>query len=95
MLTAFEVVAPLHHAWAGGVLWFVLIPLFWVAVFAILFAVLGRRRWRGPHPYHGHPGWGHHGPGGAEAVLATRFANGDIDEHEYRARLEVLRASGS
>ncbi|MEJ1231340.1 MAG: hypothetical protein WDM88_12995 [Galbitalea sp.] len=28
-----------------------------------------------------------------EATLAERFAQGDIDEKEYRARLEVLRAN--
>ena len=29
----------------------------------------------------------------AEATLAQRFAQGDIEEAEYRARLEVLRAN--
>ena len=29
----------------------------------------------------------------AESTLAERFAQGDIDEKEYRARLEVLRAN--
>jgi putative membrane protein len=29
----------------------------------------------------------------AERTLAERFAHGDIDEVEYRARLEVLRAN--
>ncbi|RKR73925.1 hypothetical protein [Frondihabitans australicus] len=43
-------------------------------------------------------GWGHGGQWAgsgtqqAEQVLADRFARGDIDEVEYRARLEVLRA---
>ena len=31
----------------------------------------------------------------AETTLAERFAKGDIDEMEYRARLEVLRANAS
>jgi len=74
-------------------------------IFPIVFGVLiiglivtlivtRRRRWH-------HAGWG--GPWGgpwaaaqgvrsAESVLAERFARGDIDETEYRARLEVLRA---
>ncbi len=30
----------------------------------------------------------------AEAVLAARFARGEIDEHEYRSRLDVLRDRG-
>ena len=29
----------------------------------------------------------------AESTLAERFAKGDIDESEYRARLEVLRTN--
>ena len=29
--------------------------------------------------------------GSAEAVLAERFARGEVTEEEYRARLEVLR----
>lgn len=73
--------------------WFLLFPLgfilFWVVVIVLLRTVLWRR-WGGP--------WGR-GPGrwtatsSAEQALATRFAAGDIDEQEYRARLEVLRAS--
>ncbi|WP_037972432.1 SHOCT domain-containing protein [Streptomyces sp. NRRL WC-3742] len=52
------------------------------------------------------PGWRHGwtggpgGPGGAlhgpapEQVLAERFARGEIDEEEYRRRLDVLRSAG-
>ncbi len=78
---------------------FIMIPLFFLGLF-ILFAALGRRRWMrsGGHGYgygthgHGHGGWG--APSrSAEVTLAERFAQGDIDEKEYRARLEVLRAS--
>jgi len=90
--------------WAAGAVaagfgWvFLLIPLFWIAliVFLIVFFATRRRRygWYGPgHP--GRPGFG--GPGlaaaAAERTLAERFAKGDIDEQEYRARLEVLRAN--
>lgn len=84
--------------WPAGPGWLLLlIPLFWIAVIVIIFAVVGRR-WRragGPGAgYYGHPGW----QGGADArsaekTLAERFAQGDIDEVEYRARLEVLRAN--
>jgi putative membrane protein len=35
----------------------------------------------------------HHPVHSAEATLAERFAQGDIDEKDYRARLEVLRAN--
>jgi putative membrane protein len=78
---------------------FFLIPIFWILVIGLIVFLVSRRRrvwaqegWGGP--------WGHGGPGAwtgggrsAEATLADRFANGDIDEKEYRARLEVLRAS--
>ena len=78
-----------------GWLFFLIIPLFFIGLF-ILFASLGRRRWMRS----GGPGYGH-GPGNgwgapsrrAESTLAERFAQGDIDEKEYRARLEVLRAN--
>ncbi|MCU1478007.1 MAG: hypothetical protein JWQ64_2700 [Subtercola sp.] len=59
-----------------------------------------------PGGWGGRPGWGGPGYGGygngwggqsgsseAEKTLAERFAQGDIDEVEYRARLEVLRAN--
>jgi putative membrane protein len=87
----------------GGFGWlFLLIPLFWIGVFVLIFALVGRR-WRragyGPYgrgfgPGNGH-GWGHaeSGTQSAEKTLAERFAQGDIDETEYRARLEVLRAN--
>lgn len=83
--------------WGGGPgFLFLLIPLFWIIVFVVLFSIFGRRwrraRWNAMGGY-GHPGaWG--APSrSAEATLAERFAQGDIDEKEYRARLEVLRAN--
>jgi putative membrane protein len=93
--------------WGGGAGWlFLLIPLFWIAFFVLLFWLLGRR-WRrgwggpgggpgGPGYYYGggHPGWQAQADArSAEKTLAERFAQGDIDEVEYRARLEVLRAN--
>jgi putative membrane protein len=85
--------------WAGpGFGWWLLFPLFWILFFVLLFAFVGRRwrrRW-GPGPWaYGDPRWagGHGGSRSAESTLAERFANGDIDEVEYRARLEVLRAN--
>jgi putative membrane protein len=75
----------------GG--WFLLIPLFWIAVFAILFAVFGRR-WRRAAMRDGYGPYGHVSPSRqAETTLAERYAQGDIDEVEYRKRLEVLRAN--
>lgn len=82
--------------WPGP--WFLLFPLFWflVVVGLIVFFATRRRRWaatgRGP--------WGPTGPwsgpvgrSAATAVLAERFARGEIDEAEYRARLETLLAT--
>lgn len=80
-----------HPGWGAGPgfgWWFLLIPLFWILVFALLFAFVGRR-WRGSAPQ-----WAANTPGrSAEATLAERFAQGDIDETEYRARLEVIRTN--
>jgi putative membrane protein len=82
---------------------FFLIPVFWIVVIGLIifFVARGRRRaWArggyGPWGQGGYGPWGHgwnHGARSAEATLAERFANGDIDEKEYRARLEVLRAN--
>jgi putative membrane protein len=80
--------------WGFG---FLLFPLFFI-ILIVLFATLGRRRWarNGWGPGYGR-GYGHPYFGGAargaESTLAERFAQGDIDEKEYRARLEVLRAN--
>jgi putative membrane protein len=59
--------------------WFLVFPLFWLAVI-VTFVFLFRRR-----------GWGHgHGTPG-EAVLGERYARGEITEQEYRQRIAVLR----
>lgn len=100
MFTALALTTAVAHPWGGpgfGFLFF-LIPLFWIALFAILFAIFGRRRramWAAGRG--GYGPWGHgwqaaQAVGSAESVLAQRYANGDIDEKEYRARLEVLRS---
>jgi putative membrane protein len=85
---------------------FLLVPLFWLLVFGLVIGLVGRRwrrrafaagmgQWGAGHG-HGH-GYGYWGASSAaraaEATLAERFAQGDIDEKEYRARLEVLRAN--
>ncbi|MET4639440.1 hypothetical protein [Mycetocola sp. 2940] len=79
----------MHPGWGPGFgWWFLLIPLFWIVVFALLFAFLGRR-WRRSAPW-----VAANAPGrSAEDRLAERFAQGEIDETEYRARLEVIRAN--
>jgi putative membrane protein len=91
-----------HPGWgAGGGFgwWFLLIPFFWLIVVVALFAIFGRRwrrGWNGPGPYpypYGGYGQGQPDSRSAEKTLAERYAQGDIDEVEYRARLEVLRAN--
>ena len=96
MFTALALSAAAFHPWHGGP-WFFLIPLFWILLIVALFAIFGRRRrhWmRGGYGPHSQYGWQHaQAAAGAEQVLSQRYANGDIDEKEYRARLEVLRSS--
>ncbi|MEO8261334.1 MAG: hypothetical protein ABI566_02085 [Pseudolysinimonas sp.] len=96
MFTSLALATAAVHPFGPGPWLFFLIPLFWILVVAILFAIFGRRR-RAMWGAYGH---GHYGPWAqaqaartAESTLAERFAQGDIDEKEYRARLEVLRAS--
>lgn len=75
--------------------WFLLIPLFWILLFALLFALFGRR-WRRAAIENGYGPHGRLSPlRQAELTLAERYAKGDIDEVEYRARLEVLRANAA
>jgi putative membrane protein len=105
LLATATAVGAVAHPWGFGPgPWlFFLVPLFFFLVLGLIFALVGRARWRrfGPGgPGYGGPGWGGQGwQGGAagsrsaEATLAERFAQGDIDEVEYRARLEVLRAN--
>jgi putative membrane protein len=72
----------------AGFGWFPLIPLLFFGFWIFLLVVIRPWAWR-------RRGWGPHGgwspSGSAEAVLAERFARGEVTEEEYRARLEVLR----
>ncbi len=86
--------AVIAHApgWGAG-FWFV--PLiFWALLLATIVALALIRRRRGWPPVGPGMGpWGYPDASrSAESVLAERFARGEIDETEYRARLEVLRA---
>ncbi|WP_345475454.1 SHOCT domain-containing protein [Actinoallomurus oryzae] len=76
-LTAY---GPWHDGHAHG--WWPVFPIgfavFWLLVLGGGFYLLSKRtKWRG---------------GGAERVLAERYARGEIDEEEYRERLGVLRS---
>ncbi len=89
MLTALTA-APWQYGPGFGFPFFFLIPVFWLIVAVVVVALLrrgARRRWETS----GGPEFGpHRSP---EATLSERFANGEIDEVEYRSRLEVLRAN--
>jgi putative membrane protein len=81
----------MHHFGPGfGFPFFFLIPLVWIIVLVgigLLIRRGARRRWA----LEGGPSFGPHRS--AESTLSDRFANGEIDEVEYRSRLEVLRAN--
>ena len=70
----------LHETWAlFAPLWI----LVWIIVIAALARLFFRRgSWCGP---------GRWSPRDADAILAERFARGEIDRDEYRSRLETLR----
>lgn len=92
MLNSLALAGSVAHVGGHGAFW--LAPLFfllWLAPIIVLIVVLARsrRRFAGA-AWHAAA---HDGGRGAEKTLAERFANGDIDEVEYRARLEVLRAN--
>lgn len=52
-------------------------PIFWILLIGLI-VFAARRRHMSP-------------AAGAESVLRERYARGEIDETEYRQRLEVLR----
>ena len=91
MLTA-PVLAAHVGPWAAFGPWFLLIPLLWILLFVLIFVLVGRR-WRRGWAYEGGSGGRMSPARSAEVTLAERFARGDIDEVEYRARLEVIRAN--
>jgi putative membrane protein len=97
VFTSLALATALVHPFGPGPWLFFLIPLFWILVFVILFAIFGRRRRAMWGAYgHGYGPWASaHAARTAESTLAERFAQGDIDEVEYRARLEVVRANAN
>lgn len=72
-------------AW-GYILMVVSFILFWGAIIAAI--VVFARSMSGSSR---RDGGGGHSTGGAEQLLAERFARGEIDETEYTARLTALR----
>ena len=69
---------PGHDGWFP---FFPLVPLLFVGFWITVFFVVGRR-------------WRSSGHRSGDAVLAERYARGEIDEAEYRQRRSVLRTRG-
>ena len=65
--------------------WFLLIPLVWVVVIALVIRFAFVRRGWGCWPRAGRPGAGR-----ARGILAERYARGEIGDDEYRTRLDRL-----
>ncbi|WP_173922036.1 SHOCT domain-containing protein [Agromyces sp. Marseille-P2726] len=98
MLTSLTTATVTHAGpWAAGYGWlFFLIPIFWILVIALIVFLFSRnrRRYWAQYGAEGYgPPWMRGPVASAEATLSERYAKGDIDETEYRARLEVLRAN--
>ncbi|MBD0669568.1 SHOCT domain-containing protein [Streptomyces sp. CBMA156] len=81
--------------WHGPGPWILLIPLVWIAVAVLVITVLRRTVWR----RHGCGFGAGYGAGAGAvtehpmAVLGRRYAEGDIDAEEYRAKRAVLSES--
>jgi putative membrane protein len=67
-----------NHLNDHGGYWFPLVPLLFLGFWIVVLVTVGRR-WGSPQRQSG------------EAVLAERYARGEIDEGEYRERQAVLR----
>jgi len=83
--------------WVDGGMWVaVLLPLLWMLLLALGVILLVRLVNRGgpsQPPQWGGPPQPPQGPVGdsAEEILRRRYAAGEIDEEEYRRRLDVLK----
>jgi putative membrane protein len=76
-------------AWHGGAGWF-FFPFLWFFGFFLIIALVRGIFWRRHWRHHSRPwGWSG-GEGDPRAILAGRYARGEIDETEYRQRLAVL-----
>ncbi|WP_405877855.1 SHOCT domain-containing protein [Streptomyces sp. NBC_00005] len=84
-----------HHmsgwGWFGASLGMI---VFWgliITAFVLLLRAFDRPQPTGPH----RAPWAPPTQASPEQLLAERFARGEIDEEEYRRRLQVLRAEGA
>jgi putative membrane protein len=65
----------LADSWHGGHAWWPIFWLLWLLLIGLLIFLFARRRGRG---------------GNAKAILAERYARGEISADEYRERLTNL-----
>jgi putative membrane protein len=86
-----EVDMPYAH-WGGPGLW-VVFPLFWVLFWGAMIFFAVRTRRRGWNPWAASPAAT--STGTAEAILAERFARGELTDDEYYQRLSVLKEGRS
>lgn len=78
-----------HPYPAGGWAWWPILPLLWFLLVIVVIVSIARWGWWGRRRWYAEPPG--HGTRSGEQRLAERFAVGEIDEQEYRARLSVLR----
>jgi putative membrane protein len=84
-MTALTLLVANSDSYHDGWLWFwPLVPLFWLLVFFVFVHLFFWRGRRGPWAYSGG-----HAPD-ARAILAERYARGEISHDEYRERLGHL-----
>ena len=75
--------------WGGWILMALVMIVFWALVITAI--VVAVRYFAGAGTAHGRAGGGPTPTGGAEDVLAERYARGEIDDEEYRRRLTLIR----
>ena len=81
MLAATTVLA---DSWHHDHAWWPILSLFWLILVGALVFLFARRGWRGVGR-----------PSTAEAILAERYARGEISADEYKERLSNLKEGRS
>ncbi|MFC6087031.1 SHOCT domain-containing protein [Sphaerisporangium aureirubrum] len=91
---------PYPH-WGAAGAWWPVIPLFWALFWGTLVVLVlrVRKQGRGPFAWARHMGAGAGAPASptapAEAILAERYARGEMSDDEYFQRLSVLKGGAT